>query len=190
MKYITPLLETDRLVLKRGILGDYYKVYEYDFRKLRNINNEFEMVKQNLENLKGFDTYADEEDEVFDWIVYLKENGAPIANITADRENKNIKSTEIAFNMHPDYWKNGYMSEAIIRVLEFLFEFGFENVMCGYSEGNINSKRIGDKLGFVPLLEIPNAWEKDGISITDYKTIMSKEKFKELYRTKNGKGHY
>lgn len=157
MKYITPLLKTDRLVLKRGVLEDYQKVYEYDFRKLRNINNEFEMIKQNLEGLKGIDTYADEEDEVFDWIVYLKEGEIPIANITADREDKNIKSTEIAFNMHPSYWKKGYMSEAISRVLEFLFEFGFENVMYGYSEGNSNSKRIGDKLGFTPLLTISNA---------------------------------
>ncbi|MEG0994603.1 MAG: GNAT family N-acetyltransferase [Bacilli bacterium] len=184
MKYITPVLKTERLILKRGTLEDYQKVYEYDFRKLRNINNEFEMVKQDLEKIKGFDTYADEVDGEFDWIVYLKENEVPIANITADRENKNIKSTELAFNMHPNYWRKGYMSEAIIKVLDFLFEYGFENVTCGYSEGNIKSKNIGEKLGFELNLIIPNAWEKDGVSITDYKAIMSKEKFNELYKPK------
>lgn len=139
------------------------------------------MEKQDLGKLKGFDTYADKEDEVFDWVVYLKENGIAISNITADREDKNIKSEEIAFNFHPDYWQKGYMSEAIIKVLAFLFEFGFENVMCGYSDGNVNSKKIGDKLGFELFSTIPNAWKKDGASITDYKTIMSKDKFKELY---------
>lgn len=86
--------------------------------------------------------------------------------------------------MHPKYWNKGYMTEAIIEVLKFLFEYGFDNVICGYSEGNIKSKNIGEKLGFEFLNKIDNAWFKNGISITDYKTIMSKEKFKELYINK------
>ena len=182
MKYITPILETERLILKRGILEDYEKVYEYDFRKLRYINGDFELVKQDKESLEGFEVYADNTDEVFDWIVYLKDSGTPIANITADREDKTIKSTEIAFNMHPNYWKQGYMTEAIIKVLSFLFEYGFENVISGYSEGNVKSMNIGTKLGFEPYKKNDNAWLKDGVAITDYKTIMSKEKFNNLYK--------
>jgi [ribosomal protein S5]-alanine N-acetyltransferase len=177
MKYNTQLLETKRLVLKRGSLNDYEKVYEYDFLKLRDISGEFELVKQDLKVLKGFETYADENDEVFDWVVYLKDSNTPIANIIASRENKEIKSTELAFNMHPSFWRKGYMSEAIIKVLEFLYEYGFENVICGYSEGNIKSKNICDKLGF-ELHEVKkDAWIKNGIPVTDYKTILSKEKF-------------
>ena len=182
MKYITPILYTERLVLKKGSLEDYEKVYEYDFRELRDINGTFRLVKQNIHDIKGFDTYADETDEVFDWIIYLKDDNIPIANITADREKKDIKAIEISFNMHPKYWKKGYMSEAIMRVLEFLYEYGFENILCGYSEGNEKSKQIGKKLGF-DLFEIQkDAWVKDGIPITDYKTILSKEKFYNTYK--------
>lgn len=148
MKYITPTLETERLLLKRGSKQDYQKIYEYDFRKLRNINGEFEYVKSDEKCIEGYETYADTENEVFDWIIYLKENNIPIANITADREEKTIKATEIAFNMHPNYWKHGYMIEAITKVLEFLFEHGFENVICGYSQGNIKSQNLNYKLGF------------------------------------------
>lgn len=181
MKYITPKLETERLILKRGTKEDYQKVYEYDFRKLRDINGEFEYVKQDIEAIKGFDTYADIEDEVFDWIVYLKENSVPIANITADREIKDIKATELAFNMHPTYWGQGYMKEAIVAILHYLFKNGFDHVLCGYSEGNVKSQRFNAKLGFDLYETIPNAWIKDGVAITDYKTIMSKEKFLQLY---------
>ena len=46
MIYETPVLETERLMLKRGTLEDYQKVYEYDFTKLRDINGEFDFVKQ------------------------------------------------------------------------------------------------------------------------------------------------
>ena len=184
MKYITPKLNTERLILKKGNFEDYAKVYEYDFLKLRGINEEISLVKQNIEDIKGFDTYAETNDGVFDWIVYLKNESIPIANIIADRENKELNSIEIAFNMHPKYWNKGYMTEAIIEVLKFLFEYGFDNVICGYSEGNIKSKNIGEKLGFEFLNKIDNAWFKNGIPITDYKTIMSKEKFKELYINK------
>ena len=74
MKYITPKLETGRLVLQRGSLEDFQKVYEYDFRKLRDICGEFEFVKQDPAAIKGYETYADE-DDALDWIIYLKESG-------------------------------------------------------------------------------------------------------------------
>lgn len=66
MKYITPKLNTERLILKKGNFEDYAKVYEYDFLKLRGINEEMSLVKQNIEDIKGFDTYAETNDGVFD----------------------------------------------------------------------------------------------------------------------------
>ena len=178
------MLDTKRLTLKRGNLKDYEKVYEYDFTKLRDINGEFEFIKQDKNQIQGIDTFADEHEGVFDWIVYLNDSNSPIANITADREDKTIGSIEIAFNMHPSYWKQGYMTEAVIAVLKFLFEYGFNNVICSYSEGNIKSKNFGIKFGFEPFCIIENAWEKQGVPITDYKTIMSKERFINLYENK------
>lgn len=102
MKYTTPALETERLRLMRGSLDDFQKVYEYDFRKLRGILGEFEFVKQDPEAVRGFETYADEDDAI-DWILYLKDTGTPIGNLTADRIRKDINAIELAFNLHPDY---------------------------------------------------------------------------------------
>ena len=100
MKYITPKLETERLILKKGTFDDYKKVYEYDFTKLRDIDGEFKFVKLKEEYIYGFDTYSSEYDEVYDWIIYLKDNMIPIGNILADREEKKIKATELSFNLH------------------------------------------------------------------------------------------
>ena len=58
MKYKTPILQTERLILKRGSYEDFTKVYEYDLTKLRNIAGEFEFVKYDPEKLRGFVTYA------------------------------------------------------------------------------------------------------------------------------------
>lgn len=78
-------METERLILKRGQFDDYVKVYEYDFMKLRNIAGEFEFVKLDSKRIEGFDKQFE---ETFDWIVYLKNDKIPIANIVADESKK------------------------------------------------------------------------------------------------------
>ena len=107
----------------------------------------------------------------------------PIGNVTADREQKDIKAIELAFNMHPNHWRKGYTSEAVIEIMRFLFNNGYENILCGYDEGNIKSKAIGEKLGFEPYKVEENAWVKNGVSITSYTSILSKERFNELYKS-------
>ncbi|MCD8562441.1 MAG: GNAT family N-acetyltransferase [Bacilli bacterium] len=139
MKLLTHNLETKRLILKKGSIEDYRLVYEFDFTKLRNINGEFEFVKQDLDKIVGFDTYADLNPYVLDWIIYLKE-GTPIGNIVANRFNNELNSLELSFNLHPNYWGLGYMNEALIEVMNYIFSLGFENILCGYSEGNEKSK--------------------------------------------------
>ncbi len=180
MMYETPQLETERLILKRGTYDDFVKVYEYDFTKLRNINGEFEFVKYDPERLKGWEI---PDPETYDWLLYLKETMEPIGNVVANREQKDIKAIELAFNTHPNYWRKGYTSEAIIEIMRFLFKQGYENILCGYDEGNIKSKSIGEKLGFLPYEVEENAWTKNGVSITRYTSILSKERFNELYKT-------
>ena len=178
MYYETPELETERLILKRGDVSDYRKVYEYDFRKLRDINNVFEFVKLPEGSV---DYFAEPEENTYDWIVFLKDGMVPISNIVADREREDISSIEIAFNTHPSYWRCGYSMEAIISIMRFLFDKGYKNIICGYDEGNIKSKSLGEKLGFIPYEVKEAAWYLGDVPITSYVTIMSKERFNELY---------
>ena len=44
--------------------------------------------------------------------------------------------------------------------MNFLFDQGYENILCVYDEGNIKSKNIGEKLGFLPYKVESNAWQK------------------------------
>lgn len=178
MIYITPFLTTERLLMKRGISTDYKKVYEYDFTKLRDITGEFIYEKLDPKKIEGME---EPYDNSYDWIIYLKDGMIPIANIVADREQKEINAIELAFNTHPNYWRKGYTKEALIKIMEYLFNRGYENILCGYDNGNIKSKNIIEKLGFLPYSIKENAWTKNDIPITTFMTIMSKEKFKELY---------
>lgn len=194
MMYETPVLETERLILKRGTLLDFQKVYEYDFTKLRDIGGVFEFVKLDPEVIAeyGFEIPTP---ETCDWIIYLKESLEPIGNIVADRERSDINSIELAINTHPDYWgqsnitekdhvkENGYTKEALIKVMEFLFSQGYDNILYTYTEGNKKSRRFCEKMGFAPFMEKPVMWKKYGM-LTEYTFIMSKQQFEQLYKQK------
>ncbi len=184
MFFITPTLETERLVLKKGTADDFVKVYEYNFTKLRDICGEFEFVKCNPAHVATFATYSEEEENVYDWILYRKDSMEPIGNLVADRFNPDLNSMELAFNLHPTHWGNEYMKEAIIEVCRFLFEQGYDNVIAGYDEGNKKSKRVQEKVGFEPFRVIENAWQKNGVPITTYELILTKARFAELYGIK------
>lgn len=183
--YQTNLIKSDRLILKKGTIDDYLTVYEYDFTKLRDIDGEFEFVKQDLTRIKKMfepnieQFHKDNETaHIFDWIIYLKESMIPIGDMLADRENIENNEIEIAFNLHPDYWGNGYMPEAINAVLDYLFNLGFENILSGYSDGNIKSKRVLEKTKFEHYGIDKNAWTKNGKPIDDYKVIMTKNNYR------------
>ena len=184
MFLITPELETERLILKKGTAEDFIKVYEFNFTKLRDICGEFEFVKNDPDFVATFANYSEETENVYDWVMYLKETMEPIANITADQYNNELNSLELTFNMHPSYWGNGYMKEATIEVMRFLFQNGYDNVVSGYGEGNNKSKRVHEKIGFEFYKKEENSWQKNGVPITKYVHIMSKDNFEHLYGTK------
>lgn len=177
----TPELETERLILKKGEVGDFINVYEYDFTKLRDICGEFEFVKCDPKIAASFATYSEETENVYDWIIYLKETMVPIGNLVAEQHAKEVNDFELSFNLHPTHWGNGYMKEAVIETMKFLFEKGCDNVVSAYDEGNIKSRRIHEKIGFEFYKDEENSWEKNGVSINKHILIMSNAKFNELY---------
>ena len=123
----------------------------------------------------------------FNFIIYLKDGNVPIGNISFDRNIEELKSTEIAcylypkywgngyvkealielaFNTHPDYWRKGYTYEALVAIINFLFEQGYDNLICCYDERNISSKNLGKKLVIIPYDGNNKIWEKNGVKIT------------------------
>lgn len=181
MNYETALLKTKRLIMRRGEKEDFLKVYEYDFSKLKNVDGICKLVKQDpkkIENLfkGGMKRYYSKikKAHMFDWIIYLDD--IAIGNVLTEEENYDERKIELSCNLHPSYWGNGYMPEAISCVIEYLFYLGYDNIICTYQDGNIKAKRVLDKLGFKPYRIIEDAWKaQSGNMIDDYKVIMTKD---------------
>lgn len=181
MNYETALLKTKRLIMRRGEKEDFLKVYEYDFSKLKNVDGVCKLVKQDAKKIEdlfkgGMKRYYSKikKAHMFDWIVYL--DNMAIGNVLTEEENYDERKIELSYNLHPSYWGNGYMPEAITCVIEYLFSLGYDNIICTYSDGNIKAKRVLDKLGFKPYRIIEDAWKAEsGNMIDDYKVIMTKD---------------
>ena len=54
MIYETVLLKTNRLIIKKGEINDFLKVYEYDFSKLKNVDGECKLVNQDLSKIEAW----------------------------------------------------------------------------------------------------------------------------------------
>ena len=48
MNYEIKMLESNRLIMKKGQKEDYLKVYEYNFKKLMDVDGVFVLEKQDL----------------------------------------------------------------------------------------------------------------------------------------------
>ena len=58
---------------------------------------------------------------------------------------------ELGYWLGRSFWGRGYVPEAARVLLQYGFtELGMEAVWCGYYVGNEKSKRVQEKLGFVP----------------------------------------
>ena len=179
MNYETKTLNSKRLVIKKGDKKDFLSVYEYDFKKLKNIDGVFLYVKKDLKEFDnlfkgGKDKYYNrlKKAHMFDWIIYLKDE--PIGNILTNYEDE--KEVEIKCNMHPLYWNKGYMKEALKEVIKYLFEIGYEKILFGYEDGNKKAKCLSETLGFKPYKILKDEYTTEKNNKVDiYMTVKEKK---------------
>ena len=87
------------------------------------------------------------------WAIVDKDSGKVIGSVGLHKDQKRDSSDKmrmIGYALGKAWWGRGYMTEAVERVLQYLFlEEGLELVsVCHYPE-NMRSKRVIEKCGFV-----------------------------------------
>ena len=87
------------------------------------------------------------------YAIVLKETGEVIGSIALRRDSDLASGDgerELGYWLGVPFWGKGYMPEAAREVLRHAFEdLQLDVVWCGYYEGNAQSKRVQEKLGFV-----------------------------------------
>ena len=146
------ILETKRLILRPWSEDDAENLYKYasdpdvgypaGWPAHTSIENSREIIRGVL---SVPETYA----------VCLKEDGNAIGSIglkfgdetdMTDRDDE----CELGYWIGKPFWGQGLIPEASRELIRYAFEeLGVNSVWCGHYEGNIKSRRVQEKLGFV-----------------------------------------
>lgn len=78
-------------------------------------------------------------------------------------EFQNYRGREIGYVLSKEWWGQGLMTEAVQRVIAYLFdELDYDFLLCGHFDGNDRSRRVQEKCGFVPYRKLTFDMAKGG----------------------------
>ena len=143
------ILETKRLILRPWCEDDAEDLYKYasdpevgppaGWPPHTSVENSREIIRNVL---SATETYA----------VCLKEDGKAIGSIGLHRNDlaEDDDEYELGYWIGKPFWGQGLIPEAARELLRYAFEdLGMNRIWCGYYDGNLKSRRVQDKLGFV-----------------------------------------
>ncbi len=147
---LSPTIETGRLILRRYKESDIDAIYEIitDKRLTKYIKFPDLTMEEELECIKEWIRDADI-DKYEKWVIEHKDTGVVVGNISVNGVNKKHNYCNIGYVIRYNYWGNGYASEALKVVSDYLLkDRGYYLVECSCNERNIQSSKVMIKAGF------------------------------------------
>lgn len=140
-------LETPRLYLRKMTVADANEAFE-NWTSSENVAKYLTWAPHtSIEVTKEYLT-AEEENRSEGWGIVLKETGQLIGNIAVIEDKRKIKTKTLGYVLGEKFWNHGYMSEALIKVIDFLFETTDVNrIEAEHDTKNPNSGKVMAKAG-------------------------------------------
>ena len=147
-----PVLETDRLVLRRITLDDatnYFSMRSHeDAMKhiCKPLQTSIEETKTLIYKVNEMINFNDG----LGWAVCFKNESKMIGSVSFHRIEKEHYRAEIGYMLHPDYWKQGIISEAVEKLIDYGFNtLKFHSIEAHIDPANIGSEKVLQKFNFV-----------------------------------------
>jgi [ribosomal protein S5]-alanine N-acetyltransferase len=146
-----PELETERLFLRSCDKND--TKFLYKIRSSRNYS-ESVIIKRHTslsetEKLIGIIESSFKDKTGINWILSLKENYIPIGYACIWNIAYEHLKGEIGYTLIPEYYGNGFMTEAIKEIMNFSFnKLGLHKLEANVDSNNINSIKLLKTLNF------------------------------------------
>ena len=150
MSFTIPKLRSERLILRPFKPDDLDNVYQGlsnpDIIKYYGIS--FDSKESAKEQMDWFANHQENETGIW-WAICLKDSGKFIGAGGLNDIKKKHRKAEFGFWLLPQYWGNGFMGDAIPKILDY----GFEELNLHRIEGlvesqNDNCKKALAKLNF------------------------------------------
>lgn len=145
-----PVLNTERLLLRKMLQKDTNDMYEYASRA---DVTEYLTWSPHIspaateEYLCSLDALY-REGRFYDWALIIRESGKMIGTCGFTSFDYANNSAEIGYAMNPAFWGNGYMREAALAVMGFGFsEMLLHRIEAKYIIGNERSRKLMENCG-------------------------------------------
>ncbi|WP_245807668.1 GNAT family N-acetyltransferase [Halobacillus massiliensis] len=145
-----PVLETERLILRKISKSDVNDMYAYGSNPLVSEYVTWE-THTCQEDTEGFidlilEGYLNKEKAL--WAMELKANGKMAGTIDFVSIDKKHRSGELGYVLSDKFWGQGLTTEASRKVIEFgITELGLERIQARCLAENIGSQRVMEKAG-------------------------------------------
>lgn len=145
-----PVLECDRIVLRRMLKSDAADMFEYASNPAvtKYLTWDVHPTKRFSANYLAYLNTRYRAGEFFDWAIVTRNGNKMIGTCGFTRFNFSAYSAEIGYVLNPTYWGRGVAAEAARRVIRFGFDvLELHRIEAKFMEGNRQSLRVMEKLG-------------------------------------------
>ena len=159
----TRTLETERLILRRFSprdAEDMYRNWASDPEVTRFLTWPCHTSPEGTRALleQWAEKYAD--GTYFNWAIEYRRSRQAIGSIAVGKLNEEIGSAELGYCIGREYWGQGIMPEACEELIRHAFEdLNVIKIWCAYYEGNEQSKKVQEKVGF------KYQWTTEGLEV-------------------------
>lgn len=144
-------IETKRLLMRRFMDGDagyIYKNWANDPIVTEHLSWKAHDNLEVTEQILSLWIREYNSNEYYNWAIVSKDIKQPIGSISVVNFNEVSKKCEIGYCLSRKYWNKGIMTEALIGIIEFLFnQIGFNRVQAYHHIDNPASGRVMIKAG-------------------------------------------
>lgn len=148
---VFPKLETERLLLTEFVKSDSVELFKMrsDEKVLKYLDRDPHKSVEESELMISVMIEAYNNKEGINWIIRKKDTLNVIGYIGYWRMRKEDARAEIGYAMKPEFWGNGFMYEAMTKVIEFGFKkFCLHSIEANVNPANISSIKLLEKFRF------------------------------------------
>lgn len=146
-----PTIETERLWLRKLQPTDAKRLFTIfsNVDVLRHYGMEpHQSLAETKQMLSGMlEGIAD--GSIMRWGIMRKDQSELIGTIGFHNRAPRHHRAEVGYEIHPDYWRNGYATEALQAVLTYAFSLDIDRVGAIVYTGNVASQQLLERNGFV-----------------------------------------
>lgn len=147
----TVILETERLLLRRFAREDAGMVFSNWAGDEEVTRYMTWPTRKNIEEAeKSVCGWAERytSDNFYHWAITLKEDGNLIGFISVISCDETVGKVEMGYCIGKNWWNKGYMTEALGKAVDFLFnEVGVQRIQACHDINNPNSGKVMAKCG-------------------------------------------